>query len=253
MARQFADPRKISYALDLYVRGGKLSDIRDRITSHNGSPSLRTLSGWLSRFRRIDCDKILEDAPIKWRYIGFNGLPWDSASYLVKLNTSEDLPSLRRARWWWRIHTTDPHLSDSEVISIVDDCVLLEHMELLKIDLSSSYPVTWESIWKKVGSGGKVDFGAQTPLKGSYAVCTFTLDQELPVWIGSDGFVSITRSDFGVTVICSDSDIPPDVSVSRGWIGYRLDMSNVSINLEDRLLVSTSDSIYLFCPPGSSN
>ncbi len=106
MARQFSDPLKISRALELYIQGSKLSVIRDRVSGSDGTPSLRTLSGWLNKFRRIDSEKTVDDRPIEWRHIGFNGLPLDSSSYLARLSSSRDLPSLRRARWWWRIHIT---------------------------------------------------------------------------------------------------------------------------------------------------
>ena len=249
MARQFSNPLKISRALELHVQGSKLSVIRNRIKGIDGTPSLRTLSGWLNKFRRVDSENIDADKPIEWRHIGFNGLPWDSSSYLATLNSSGVLPSLRRARWWWRIHITAPDLSESEVISIADDCVLLEHMELLTINLSSSYPVTWENIWKRVSVGGGGDSGGDIRLEESYAVCRFDHEQMLPGWIGSDGIVSITRSSSGVTVICPDKEIPSDAPVSRGWIGYRLAKSRDNIQSAGKMVVSSWDSIYLFCPP----
>ena len=253
MARQFSDPLKISRALELHVQGSKLSVIRDRIMGFDGTPSLRTLSGWLNKFRRAEPENMAADRPIEWRHIGFNGLPWDSSSYLASLNSSADLPSLRRARWWWRIHMTGPELSDSEVKSIADDCVLLEHMELLAINLSSSYPVTWENIWERVSVGGGSNSVEDIRLEESYAVCNFDHDQILPSWIGNDGIVSITRSSSGVTVICPDSEIPSDASVSRGWIGYRLARGRDNIENSGKMVVSTRDSIYLFCPPTRSS
>ena len=251
MARQFSDPLKISRALELHVQGSKLSVIRDRIMGFDGTPSLRTLSGWLNKFRRVQAENMTADRPIEWRHIGFNGLPWDSSSYLATLNTSADLPSLRRARWWWRIHITGPDLSHSEVKSIADDCVLLEHMELLAINLSSSYPVTWENIWERVSVGGGSNLVGEIRLEGSYAVCNFNHEQILPSWIGSEGIVSITRSSSGVTVICPDSEIPSDVLVSRGWIGYRLAEGRDNIQSAGKMVVSTWDTSYLFCPPTS--
>ena len=253
MARQFSDPLKISRALELYIQGSKLSVIRDRVSGSDGTPSLRTLSGWLNKFRRIDSEKTVADKPIEWRHIGFNGLPLDSSSYLARLSSLGDLPSLRRARWWWRIHITGPDLSDSEVISISDDCVFLDHMELLGINLSSSYPVTWENIWGKVDKSRKDDSIGEICLEESYAVCKFTHEQTLPSWIGGDGIVSITRSGSGVTVICPDSGIPSDAPVSRGWTAYRLAKDKQNIPSGKKMVISTWDSSYLFCPPARSS
>ena len=80
-------------------------------------------------------------------------------------------------------------------------------------------------------------------------VCKFAHEQTLPSWIGGDGIVSITRSGSGVTVICPDSGVPSDASVSKGWTGYRLAKDRQNIPGSKNMVISTWDSNYLFCPP----
>ena len=53
-------------------------------------------------------------------------------------------------------------------------------------------------------------------LPGLYAVCRLGADAPLPEWAQGE-FVSITRTDEELSIICDERFVPADVRAERGW------------------------------------
>jgi hypothetical protein len=54
-------------------------------------------------------------------------------------------------------------------------------------------------------------------LAGRFAVCRLARDSALPDWALRSGFVSITRTDDELSVVCAEENVPADVRAERGW------------------------------------
>jgi hypothetical protein len=58
-------------------------------------------------------------------------------------------------------------------------------------------------------------------LAGSYAVCRLDAGSPIPAWADGEGFVSISRSDDELSVVCRAERIPADVKQDQGWVCYK--------------------------------
>ena len=58
-------------------------------------------------------------------------------------------------------------------------------------------------------------------LDGSYAVCRLEPSAPFPDWAEGGGFVSISRSDDELSVVCGEPRVPPDVHHDGGWTCYK--------------------------------
>jgi hypothetical protein len=54
-------------------------------------------------------------------------------------------------------------------------------------------------------------------LPDSYAVVRLQPGSELPDWVDKGPFRSVTRTDYEVSVVCRDHDVPEGESAERGW------------------------------------
>ena len=55
-------------------------------------------------------------------------------------------------------------------------------------------------------------------MPGAWAVTRLTSAAPLPNWaLNATGFVSITRTDDELSIVCRESAVPHDVLVERGW------------------------------------
>ena len=54
-------------------------------------------------------------------------------------------------------------------------------------------------------------------LSGTYAVCRLEADAPPPAWALSGRFVSLTRTDAELSVVCPEEGVPPDVRAEAGW------------------------------------
>ncbi|HEX7190422.1 MAG TPA: ACT domain-containing protein [Thermoanaerobaculia bacterium] len=54
-------------------------------------------------------------------------------------------------------------------------------------------------------------------LPGRYAVCRLSADASLPEWVRGE-FVSITRTEDELSIVCEESAVPHDVRAERGWV-----------------------------------
>jgi hypothetical protein len=94
---------------------------------------------------------------------------------------------------------------------------------------------------------------------GSYAVVRLDPGGRLPEWAGGGPFVSITRTDAELSVVCPQEAVPPGAQAERGWRCLRVagplgfGMTGILASLAGPLassgvsifVVSTYDTDYL--------
>ena len=66
---------------------------------------------------------------------------------------------------------------------------------------------------------------AFTLLPASLAVCRLGRTAPVPAWVPGDPFVSITRTNDELSVICDEAAVPGDVVAARGWRCLKLEGS----------------------------
>lgn len=207
MPRPLASDRQRMIAYRLHKRGfGPAAILRElKDTNERGDlgefedvVSLRTIKNWLAGFR--DRDAGLDD-PFEWQRLDEYGLPWEASSFLLSmwfnvqnvgwmLEEEYDLPALssptvRQARWWWRIHQLVPEVESKLDIYLWAEAFV--RYELFKDILGKPVDVTglWAYLAYKPWEG---DFaldlyniawtrGRITPLPGGFE--HFPLEQEL--------------------------------------------------------------------------
>lgn len=59
-------------------------------------------------------------------------------------------------------------------------------------------------------------------LNGDYGVARLSPSDPIPAWADGGGFVSISRSDDELSVVCLESRIPGDVRADLGWRCFKL-------------------------------
>jgi uncharacterized protein len=52
---------------------------------------------------------------------------------------------------------------------------------------------------------------------GDYAVCRLAADDPLPTWAASEPFVSLTRTDAELSIVCRQELVPAEVRSEPGW------------------------------------
>jgi hypothetical protein len=52
---------------------------------------------------------------------------------------------------------------------------------------------------------------------GTYAVCRLDASDPLPAWVGSSPFVSVTRTEAELSVVCPGGAVPGGVRSEPGW------------------------------------
>lgn len=58
-------------------------------------------------------------------------------------------------------------------------------------------------------------------LAGSYAVCRLDAASPIPSWADGEGFVSISRSDDELSIVCHAARVSGDVRQDGGWACYK--------------------------------
>src|SRR5436853_7232876 len=54
-------------------------------------------------------------------------------------------------------------------------------------------------------------------LPHTYAVCQFHPDNHIPYWALVGDFVSLTRTNEELSIICQQINVPGDIDAERGW------------------------------------
>ncbi len=70
-------------------------------------------------------------------------------------------------------------------------------------------------------------------LSGRMAVCRFEPTAPLPDWVDESGFLSITRTEEELAIVCREALVDPETTCERGWRCFRvqglLDFSEIGI------------------------
>ncbi|WP_370677188.1 ACT domain-containing protein [Pleomorphomonas sp. PLEO] len=59
-------------------------------------------------------------------------------------------------------------------------------------------------------------------LDGAYGVARLGASDPIPAWADGSGFVSISRSDDELSIVCPRDRIPGDAQADRGWSCFKL-------------------------------
>ena len=96
-------------------------------------------------------------------------------------------------------------------------------------------------------------------LPGIFMICRLNPEAEVPAWVSSGGFISITRTDDELSIVCAEAAVPEGVRVDRGWRSFKVEgpldlsltgvlaslagpLAEVKINI---FAISTYDTDYL--------
>jgi uncharacterized protein len=58
-------------------------------------------------------------------------------------------------------------------------------------------------------------------LEGNYSVCRLEARSAIPDWADGEGFVSISRSDDELSVVCRSERVPQEITQDGGWTCYK--------------------------------
>jgi hypothetical protein len=97
---------------------------------------------------------------------------------------------------------------------------------------------------------------------GSFAVCRLAASDPVPAWAGAGPFVSVTRTDAELSIVCVEEGLPSGVASERGWRCLRVrgplgfGVTGILASLAAPLagsgvsifVVSTYDTDYLLVP-----
>lgn len=87
-------------------------------------------------------------------------------------------------------------------------------------------------------------------IKGTFGVCKLRKTDEVPEWVKNDKFTSVTRTDEELSIVCSQEDIPQEITAELNWkilkIDGILDFSLIGIITKIRsILVENGMSIFV--------
>jgi hypothetical protein len=60
-------------------------------------------------------------------------------------------------------------------------------------------------------------------LRDRVAICRLDPESPLPPWLPASGFVSITRTDDELSIVCAEDRVPATVKSSRGWRALKVE------------------------------
>jgi hypothetical protein len=148
MPRPKAHPEQHLRAYCLWREGKGHTEIVGVLENEFTRPvSERTVSTWIKGFRGLNPEIADLDFPFEWHRLESYGLPWEASGYLLELwrlsvegnliefemrlldgaiQTPQSSPTIRQARWWWRVHQAAPDLGLPEVKILADDFVVRE-------------------------------------------------------------------------------------------------------------------------------
>jgi hypothetical protein len=58
---------------------------------------------------------------------------------------------------------------------------------------------------------------------GRFAVCRLSPADAVPAWANGPGFVSITRTDDELSIVCVEAVVPRDTECMRGYVAMRVE------------------------------
>ena len=96
-------------------------------------------------------------------------------------------------------------------------------------------------------------------LKDRYSICRLESEDMVPLWVDTKNFISITRTEDELSIVCIDKNIPNEIMREKGWrvlkVEGPLDFSLIGILSEisgilakekiSIFVVSTFDTDYI--------
>lgn len=96
-------------------------------------------------------------------------------------------------------------------------------------------------------------------LSGDYAISRLAADMPIPNWADGEGFVSISRTQDELSIVCLANRVPGDIRADGPWVCFKLqgpfpfDATGIALSVIEPLskdsvgifLVSTFDTDYL--------
>ncbi|WP_026792889.1 ACT domain-containing protein [Pleomorphomonas oryzae] len=61
------------------------------------------------------------------------------------------------------------------------------------------------------------------PLAGSYAISQLASSAQIPAWADGDGFVSISRTEDELSIVCLEDRVPLGIRTDGGWSAFKLE------------------------------
>jgi hypothetical protein len=58
-------------------------------------------------------------------------------------------------------------------------------------------------------------------LEGIYAIAQIDHREKIPEWVDGDGFVSISRTDDELSLVCLQQRIPPEITIDKEWTCFK--------------------------------
>ena len=86
-------------------------------------------------------------------------------------------------------------------------------------------------------------------LKDRYAICRLESEDMVPLWVDTKNFISITRTEDELSIVCIDKNIPNEIKSEKGWrvlkVEGPLDFSLIGI-LSDISGILAKEKISIF-------
>lgn len=54
-------------------------------------------------------------------------------------------------------------------------------------------------------------------LKDRYSICRLESEDMVPLWVDTKNFISITRTEDELSIVCIDKNIPNEIKSEKGW------------------------------------
>ena len=123
MPRPRANPEQQRRAYERHRAGFGPKAIVDTLSEEFGDEAVspRTVATWVKGFKDLSPRTVGLDSPFEWHRMEEYGLPWEAGGFLLDLAMvlsetwigqanpgSSSLPTVRQARWWWRVHQAAP-------------------------------------------------------------------------------------------------------------------------------------------------
>lgn len=58
-------------------------------------------------------------------------------------------------------------------------------------------------------------------LEGTYAIAQLSHNAKIPPWVDGEGFVTVSRTDDELSLVCLEQRIPRDVKIDGGWTCFK--------------------------------
>ena len=238
MGRPYHRHDLMSTAFEMFSSGKGQKQIHVALSASTDSPGLKTVGNWISKFKAVSEEELWLDSLFRWSETEKIGLQWDCNPFISRLSKAMSKdgfsigPTRRRVLWWWRVHQSRPDFSDEEILECANQCVLMEHVDLLGIGETN-----WASVETILSSEPEaVDSVSMMEAKvvrveGYFAVCSFGSDEPFPEWVRGVEFLAVIVTPTEMSVICLEGVVPEDVVASRGWSCVRLSSKEIQTGL----------------------